>query len=79
MSSLIGFKVDFLTPSATAIMYMRRCGIPFETIAKVTGHTNVESLIKHYDLALEVGEPLSLALNEFLFDQTLCPCNSPDP
>ena len=39
-------------------MYMRRCGIPFETIAKVTGHQNLESLIKHYDLQLEVGAPL---------------------
>ena len=35
-------------------MYMRRCGIPFETIAKVTGHQNLESLTKHYDLQLEV-------------------------
>ena len=36
-------------------MYMRRSGIPFDTIAKVTGHKNIESLIKHYDLKLEVG------------------------
>ena len=36
-------------------MYMRRSGIPFETIAKVTGHKSVENLIKHYDLVLEVG------------------------
>ena len=36
-------------------MYMRRSGIAFETIAKVTGHKNLESLIKHYDLKLEVG------------------------
>ena len=41
-------------------MYMRRCGIPFKTIAKVTGHQNLESLTKHYDLQLEVGAPLSL-------------------
>ena len=39
-------------------MYMRRSGIPFDTIAKVTGHKNLESLIKHYDLKLEVGVTL---------------------
>ena len=62
---LFGFYVDLLTPSATAIMYMRRCGIPFETIGKVTGHKNLESLIKHYDLTLEVSEHFFLALNDF--------------
>ena len=41
-------------------MYMRRCGIQFETIAKVTGHQNIESLTKHYDLQLEVSAPLAL-------------------
>ena len=51
---------------ATCVMYMRRCGIPFETIAKVTGHQNLESLIKHYDLQLEVGAPL--ARQEFLLN-----------
>lgn len=59
MSSSFGFNVDLLSLRATAIMYMRRCGIPFTTIGKVTGHTNLESLIKHYDLSLEVGEPLA--------------------
>ena len=60
MSSSFGFNVDLFTLRATAIMYMRRCGIPFQTIGKLTGHTNLESLIKHYDLSLEVGEPLAL-------------------
>ena len=35
-------------------MYMRRSGIPFVTIAKLTRHKNLESLVKHYDLKLEV-------------------------
>ena len=38
----------------TAIIYMRRAGIPWLTIAKITGHQSVENLIKYYDLNLEV-------------------------
>ena len=33
---------------------MRRAGLPWLTIAKITGHQSVENLIKHYDLSLEV-------------------------
>ena len=36
-------------------MYMRRGGISWPNIAKITGHTSVENLIKFYDLRLEVG------------------------
>ena len=38
----------------TAIIFMRRAGLPWLTIAKITGHQSVENLIKHYDLSLEV-------------------------
>lgn len=34
-------------------MYMRRAGLPWETIKKITGHKNTENLIKYYDLKLE--------------------------
>ena len=37
----------------TAIIYMRRAGIPWLTIAKITGHQSVENLVKYYDLNLE--------------------------
>ena len=33
---------------------MRRAGLPWLTIAKITGHQSVENLIKYYDLSLEV-------------------------
>ena len=33
---------------------MRRAGLPWLTIAKITGHQSVEILIKYYDLSLEV-------------------------
>ena len=33
---------------------MRRAGVPWLTIAKVTGHQSIENLIKNYDLGLEV-------------------------
>lgn len=39
---------------STAIIFMRRAGIPWLTIAKITGHSSIENLIKHYDLKLEV-------------------------
>ena len=38
----------------TAIIFMRRAGLPWLTIAKITGHQSVENLIKHYDLSVEV-------------------------
>ena len=34
-------------------MYMRRAGLPWETIVKITGHKNTVNLVKHYDLKLE--------------------------
>jgi len=37
----------------TAIIYMRRSGLSWLTIAKITGHQSVENLIKYYDLSLE--------------------------
>lgn len=33
---------------------MRRAGLSWLTIAKITGHQSVENLIKYYDLSLEV-------------------------
>ena len=33
---------------------MRRNGIDWVTIAKISGHKSVENLIKHYDLSVEV-------------------------
>ena len=38
---------------ATAIMYMRRAGLPWETIIKITGHKSTANLVKFYDLKLE--------------------------
>ena len=49
-----------LLPRASAIMYMRRAGISFNTIQKITGHKSVESLVQNYDLSLEVGALLNL-------------------
>ena len=40
---------------ATGIMYLRRAGMEWQSIARVTGHTSVDSLIKHYDLRIEVS------------------------
>ena len=34
-------------------MYMRRAGLPWETIAKITGHKNTKNLIAYYDTYLE--------------------------
>ena len=38
---------------ATAVMYMRRAGLSWETIIKITGHKNAVTLVKNYDLRLE--------------------------
>ena len=38
----------------TAIIYMRRAGVPWLTIAKITGHQSIENLVQHYDLNIEV-------------------------
>jgi len=34
-------------------MYMRRAGLPWETIAKITGHKNTKNLIAYYNTVLE--------------------------
>ena len=34
-------------------MYLRRAGLPWETIIKVTGHKSTVTLVKNYDLKLE--------------------------
>ena len=38
---------------ATAVMYMRRAGLEWETIIKITGHSSTVTLVKSYDLRLE--------------------------
>ena len=38
---------------STAIMYMRRARLPWETIAKITGHKSTKNLIAYYDTYLE--------------------------
>ena len=45
--------IEMTVYSATAIMYMRRAGLPWETIVKITGHKSTVNLVKHYDLKLE--------------------------
>ena len=37
---------------ATAIMYMRRAGLDWETIVKITGHKDTVNIVKFYDLKL---------------------------
>ena len=34
-------------------MYMRRAGLPWETIVKITGHKSTKNLIAYYDTYLE--------------------------
>jgi hypothetical protein len=38
---------------ATSIMYMRRAGLSWETIIKITGHRSAVTLVKSYDLTME--------------------------
>ena len=47
---------QFITHRVTAIVFMRRAGLDWLTIAKITGHQSIENLIKHYDLKVEVRE-----------------------
>ena len=48
---------------ATAVMYMRRAGLSWETIVKITGHKSTVNLVKFYDLKLEAqGESLTCLL-----------------
>ena len=54
----IKFEIEFINnlvifTRTTSIIYMRRAGIPWLTIAKITGHQSIENLIKYYDLNLE--------------------------
>jgi len=43
----------------TAIVFMRRAGLDWLTIAKITGHQSIKNLIKHYDLKVEVRDTTS--------------------
>ena len=44
---------------ATAIMYMRRAGLSWGTIIKITGHRSIATVVKNYDLKLEAkGEEI---------------------
>ena len=38
---------------ATSIMYMRRAGLSWETIIKITGHRSTVTLVKSYDTSME--------------------------
>ena len=38
----------------TSIKAMRRAGVEWPTIAKITGHKSLKNLIEFYDLNLEV-------------------------
>ena len=54
----IKFEIEFINnlvifTRTTSIIYMRRAGIPWLTIAKITEHQSIENLIKYYDLYLE--------------------------
>ena len=42
-------------------MYMRRAGLAWETIAKITGHKNTKNLIAYYDTVLE-GQGIQVSL-----------------
>ena len=46
------FKWAYST-RATAIMYMRRAGLSWGTIIKITGHRSIATVVKNYDLKLE--------------------------
>ena len=35
------------------MIYMRRSGLSWQTIAKITGHKKIDYLIKHYDTVIE--------------------------
>ena len=49
----IKIMFDINVFQGTAIMYMRRAGLPWETIVKITGHASTVNLVKFYDLKLE--------------------------
>ena len=35
------------------MIYMRRSGLSWQKIAKITGHKKIDNLIKHYDTVME--------------------------
>ena len=41
-------------------MYMRRAGLDWETIIKITGHKDTVNIVKFYDLKLEAQGDLNL-------------------
>ena len=43
---------------------MRRAGVPWLTIAKITGHQSIENLVQHYDLNIEVRNCIFFYLNK---------------
>ena len=38
---------------SSAVIYMRRAGLSWQTIQKITGHKKIDNLIKHYDTIME--------------------------
>ena len=50
----VGFlTIYIISTRATAIMYMRRAGLSWGTIIKITGHRSIATVVKNYDLKLE--------------------------
>lgn len=45
-------------------MYMRRAGLSWGTIIKITGHRSVATVVKNYDLKLEAKGENWLSLDE---------------
>ena len=41
------------TYRSSSVLYMRRAGLSWELICKITGHSSTANLIKHYDTMLE--------------------------
>ena len=78
----IFFRLKVLTSyiistRATAIMYMRRAGLSWGTIIKITGHRSVATVVKNYDLKLEAKGENWLGLDEVRKKKivTYCECD----
>jgi hypothetical protein len=56
--------IYIISTRATAIMYMRRAGLSWGTIIKITGHRSVATVVKNYDLKLEAKGENWLSLDE---------------
>ena len=56
--------IYIISTRATAIMYMRRAGLSWGTIIKITGHRSVATVVKNYDLKLEAKGENWLGLDE---------------